>query len=281
MEWPAQLNHMLQDYKHCEVINASVVGLGVEYFIPYLRKYVLHLQPDTVILYVNPYFYIGSKLEESNIGGNNGPSEKNTGEVAGNPKTKISACLKLRSLSKIKQAVYQHIPQHLSKPLQIWANSRQVRELEERSLAGKNPLDVVPDEYLASFELNMTQLIDFLKRHQAKVILSTYPSLITGENLKDHLEVFLEFRRFCIGLSFKGMLDAHKRFNDALRRVAEKTGAGLVDNSRIVPSDVQYFRDNVHYTNKGATLVARSFADFILSDMPMVSGFKINLVREQ
>ncbi len=273
MEWPAQLNAMLQHHKRYEVINASVVGLGIEYFVPYLKKYVFHLRPDIVILYVNPYFYLGGKIMKKARRQNNPSSQNVTDKVSKKVKIKISDRLKPRLLPKIKQAVKQRMPKALLRTYQVWDMSRQVRELEERDLKGKTPLDVVPKEYMESFELDMTSLVDFLKHHQIQVILSTYPTLATEENLKHHPEIFLDARRFSIWLSFNGMMDASRRFNDVLRLVAEKTGVGLVDSSRIVPGNIQYFGDNVHYTNEGATLVAQGFADFILSDMSMASGF--------
>lgn len=278
MEWPAQLGTFLKDHGQFEVINASVVGMGLENFIPYLKKYVLHLDPDVVILYVNPYFYFESKMRKGNGAINPGPKSA-PNKTSKKPKNELLDSLQLRSLPKIKQAVKQHVPQPALKRFQTWNMSRQVKRSEQRSRTGKNPLDAVPEEYLKDFEMDMKQLADFLKNHQAEVILSTYPSLLKEENLKEHKEIFLDFRRFCMGLSFKGMIDANKRFNEVLTTVAEKSRAGIVDNSRRVPKDIEHFGDNVHYTNKGAAEVARSFADLILSKTDRRAGFETNCVR--
>lgn len=274
MEWPAQLKALLQNDKRYEVINASVIGLGIEGFIPYFKKYIFHLQPDTVILYVNPYFYLGSKIKERERRGNRPSSQNITNELSKKTKNRISDRLKPRSIPKIIQVIKQHIPQSLLKTYQVWNMSRQVRGLEESLLKGKSPLDVVPREYLESFELDMKNLVNFVKHHRIQVILGTYPTLATKENLKYHPEIFLDARRFTIWFSLNGMIEASNRFNDVLRLVAEKTGVCLVDSSRNVPKNIQYFGDNVHYTNEGARLVARSFRDFILSDLSIASGFR-------
>ena len=46
-EWPAQLRTSLP--KKYEVINVSVVGLGLSSYEAYLKKYVLKLEPDLII----------------------------------------------------------------------------------------------------------------------------------------------------------------------------------------------------------------------------------------
>jgi hypothetical protein len=276
MEWPAQLRAKLRDYGRFEIINASVVGLGIGEFIPYLRKYVLPLEPDIVILYVNPYFYFEMKFMESSKREDKPSSGKTTGSVSRKPKINVLGLLKLRSPSKVKQALKHVVPKEIIKRFQVWNLYRQVREIENSSLAGRNPLDVVPKEYLESFVFDMMHLVKFLKRSHIKVILSTYPSLVTQENVREHIEIFLDFRRFTPGLSLKGLIDVHNRFDEALRTVSEKSGAALVDNSRNVPSDIVYFGDNVHYTNRGASAVAKSFADFIVSKKALASSYEVN-----
>ena len=51
-EWPSQLGMMLKDkFPGAEVINASVVGLQTNHRKDYVKKYILPLKPDILILY--------------------------------------------------------------------------------------------------------------------------------------------------------------------------------------------------------------------------------------
>jgi hypothetical protein len=40
-----------------------------------------------------------------------------------------------------------------------------------------------------------------------------------------------------------------------------------------LPKDIQYFGDNVHYTNQGARLIAFNFAQYILNHRSLESNF--------
>src|SRR6266545_3566616 len=58
-EWPARLGTLLAPRGGLEVVNASVVGLGRRSRSAYLDRYVLPLQPDVVILFVNVLSELG------------------------------------------------------------------------------------------------------------------------------------------------------------------------------------------------------------------------------
>jgi len=262
-EWPAQLNDLLSPSGKFQVINTSVVGLGIEYFKPYLEKYVLKFEPDLVILYINPYFYI------SQVGKNPQKTSKPKMEEARQP---ISEGLTLKSLRidlrifpKIKQAFKQIVPPRVLKRFQIWSMSREVQALEKHHLNGTKPIDVIPESYLNSFKNDLNDIILFLSSKGVGVILSSYPVLISKTNLGEYLEIFLDNRRFCIELSFEGMIKAPKQFNSIIQSIANEGGAGYVDNFNGMPKEIKCFGDNVHYTNEGARIIASNFAKYILT----------------
>lgn len=262
-EWPAQLNDLLSPSGKFQIINTSVGGLSLLNFKPYLGKYVLKFEPNLVILYINPYFYVSqinkflrktSKLQNQET-----KQAVSRGSMLG------LLAIKPRIYPKIKQMFKQIVPTLVLKRYQIWNTSRQVGVLEKNLPNGAAPLDTVPEEYLNSFRNDLIDIVKFLKEQRIGVILSSYPVLISKTNLKKYPEIFFDNRRFCVELSFEGMIEAPQRFNSVIQSLANDLGVGYVDNYSILENNIQYFRDNVHYSNEGARLIASNFAQFILN----------------
>jgi lysophospholipase L1-like esterase len=270
-EWPAQLNDLLSPGGQFQIINTSVAGLGLRNFKSYLRKYVLKFEPDLVILYINPYFYV-SQISRSLRKTSKLQNQEVNQPVSRGPTSKLLA-VKLRIFPKIKQMFKKIIPPWILKRYQIWNTTRQVNSLEKNLLNGTSPLDTVPDEYLNSFRNDLIDLVHFLTEQRIGVILSSYPVLISKMNLEKYPEIFFDNRRFCIELSFEGMIKAPQCFNSAIQSVANDLGVCYVDSFIRLPKDIQYFGDNVHYTNQGARLIAFNFAQYILNHRSLESNF--------
>jgi hypothetical protein len=277
-EWPAQLNQILAPYQRFEVINTSVVGLGLDSFVPYMEKYVFKFKPDVVILYINPYFqFEGESRDKKSI------SAENTSANSATPKTQGAKgySLNLRLIPKMKNAVKQIMPPFLLKKYQIWAMAREVQEIEKKQLQGREPQDRVPFDTLESFKADLAQMVELLRERKIEVILSSYPVLISEANNQKYLEIFLDNRRFAVNLSFAGMIEAPIQLNKIVQSVAQELGVVFLDNARSIPQDVKYFGDNVHYTNEGARLVAANFADILLRKYaPELDNTVIRYVRD-
>ncbi len=91
-------------------------------------------------------------------------------------------------------------------------------------------------------------------------LLSTYPALITSLTRDIDEDILLLTRLlFCIELSEHGIMDASRKSNDTVRRIAKEQDLILVDNDRLIPKTLEYFVDSFHYTDKGAEFIARNF----------------------
>jgi len=261
-EWPSQLTALLGTDRRFQVINTSVVGLSLDTLKSYMNKYVFQFEPDTVILYINPFFYAIQMLRHTTKQYNPKTNhQKKTQISAGHFFKKVS--FSPRIFPKIKQSIKKITPPQALKRYQVWNLSKQVEDLELQTLKGKKPLDVIPQEILASFEKDLTDLVNYLIKKRIEVILSSYPILISKDNIAKHPEIFLDFRRFSIYFSFQGIVDAPPKFNAVIERVSTDLGVGFVNNQELVPKDIKFFGDNVHYTDKGAELVALSFANYL------------------
>jgi lysophospholipase L1-like esterase len=87
--------------------------------------------------------------------------------------------------------------------------------------------------------------------------------LISPKNLQEHLEIFLDHRRFYVELSLLGIIDASLKLNEVIKSVANEYLIGFIDNNAAISKNTEYFADNVHYTDEGARLVAFNFAKYI------------------
>jgi lysophospholipase L1-like esterase len=62
------------------------------------------------------------------------------------------------------------------------------------------------------------------------------------------------------------MISAPIRLRDTVRSIANEVATEFVDNYQLIPKSKKYFADNIHYTEKGARLVASNFAQCILKN---------------
>ncbi|MCK4819707.1 hypothetical protein KA005_28330, partial [bacterium] len=241
--------------------NTSVVGLPLKKYVPYIEKYVLKLEPDLVILYVTPFGYA--------VGADKFAERQASPRKAANMTSKgwkISlkdVTSNFRMLPKIKQAAKRIVPMEALKSYRLFNMKKQLRALEHSRLNGRNPLDVASQESLDTFRADLEELIRFLRHRKIQVILSSYPVLISPENIDEHLDIFLDHRRFYVELSLLGIIDASRKFNHVIKTLATKHRIGFIDDTAAVPKDTRYFADNVHYTDEGARLVATYFAHYI------------------
>lgn len=271
-EWPAQLMDILGPSACFEIINTSVVGLPLDKFKAYIQKNVLCLEPDIIILIINPFGYaIGVDNFAKRQTGFKKEAKCNENErnfflkdlsAIFHTLPKILSS-NFRTLPKIKQAAQKVVPTETLKWYRLRNMKKQLRLLEYTRLSGRKPLDIVSRSSLERFSQDLEELIICLKGLKIEIVLSSYPVLISQENLNKHLEIFLDYRRFYVDLSLQGIIDASHKFNDVIKALAAKYQLAFIDNNSLIPKNTRYFADNVHYTDEGAKLVAFNFAQYI------------------
>jgi len=125
-------------------------------------------------------------------------------------------------------------------------------------------MDEVPENTILEFEKDLRLFVHYLKENHIVPVLSTYPALITPFNKDTHKNTLLATRlTFCVELSEEGILDASKKTNDAMRRIAKEENLAFIDNDYLIPKTLEYFGDNFHYTDKGSGLIAKNFYDLL------------------
>lgn len=262
-EWPAQLQALLPADRF-QVINAAVVGTSLPSFGPYLEKRILPLRPDIVILVVPPLFYFNQGKEAPR----GRPAQA---KVPAQRPLAARVLANLRSLPKVKQvckrALQNTFPERF-RTRQLESLTRQVEEQELAKLAGRKPYDDIPQEYLLRFHDDLTAVVALLQGQGVKVVLTSYPSLLSVQNLPRFPEMFLGVRKFCIGLSCTGLTQGYQRFNAVSASVAAERGAPFVDCAGALPKTADYFGDGVHYTDLGARRISELLARALTGAAP-------------
>ncbi len=267
-EWPAQLRAMLPTPTY-QVINASVAGLSLPYFKPYVQKYVLPLKPDVIVCVVNPSLYALSWEKKQNLK-SQGPLLKpvalnQTKSVPGLRRKIMSSA---RSLPKIKQvfktSLQSCFPQLLRR-YQVQNLQKQVDRAEAERMKGRRPKDSVPEATVSNFRSDLAELVSFINAQGVKVVLTTYPFLLDSRNIGAYPELALDSRRFLVQYSNLGLVDVVDKLNSVIASVAIEHGALLVDSHTLVPKSLEYFGDDCHYTDNGALIVARGIATGIMN----------------
>ncbi|MEZ5358269.1 MAG: hypothetical protein R3F48_05510 [Candidatus Zixiibacteriota bacterium] len=265
MEWPAQLRMELDSTKF-EIINVASVGLPMVQYVDYLRKYVMKYSPDAAILYIEPVSYVAARERAIN----------NPESIIKNPKQqqaarqlgirgKLNAWF--RAVPKLQRAIKQFLPSSIMAEYNRRAAEEMVQSAELTYLKGMTPLDDVPSEIIEEYKTELKKIIAFLLENNCQPILCTYPSLIDGGMNDDNMTMLLEARRFVVELSLEGMANTARRLNEANRGVAEVEHLPLIELENAVPRTTEYFADNVHYTDTGAEIVARTIADFLRTNL--------------
>jgi lysophospholipase L1-like esterase len=258
-EWPSQLAKLLKNnFPNVEIINASVVGLKPQKTEDYVRKYVLRVKPDVVIVYQGFFGYaagVNTDDGEKNVrsGAKENVAKRILEEIRSN----------LRVLPKIKEVVKKSLPKWLLDKIKMWRLEKQVGEIEKIHLRDKKPIDRVPEGNILKFEEDLIDLITYFKENNIIPIISTYPTLVTELNKSNYKQISLDHRRFFIELSEDGLVDASIKFNKAIERVAKDQNLLFIDNNKLIEKTDDYFGDYVHYTNKGAEIIAKNFCRLV------------------
>lgn len=215
-----------------------------------------------MICIVNPYFHSAS-FELKQI--SKKPSDNLTPKI---PHISSTSYIKsivdnLRCFSKIKEilkkAMQNNFPDIL-KSYQLKISQKQVVTAERKYLSGNSTKDYVSDASVSSYQDELSRVVTYLKSQNITVIICTYPTLINRDNLDKYLEIFLDNRRYFPCFSLNGMVDVVEKYNQATINVSKQQGVLLFDAYNEIPKSTEYFGDNVHYTDKGASLFAKGIA---------------------
>jgi lysophospholipase L1-like esterase len=248
--WPAQLERLLnsqQQGMHLEVINAGVGGYTTMESLINLVTRVLPLEPNMIIIYHAFNDFKPNRFPNFKSDYTNWRSRERT------PKKHILNILSSKSsFARNMVSLYRKLSRYLDKRLKYHLPTTGLRRY-----------DTVSEEGIESFKRNLRTMIYVTRGYGITPVISTFCLLLNEENLQAHPEKFEGLLDYIPTLTYAGVLDAKRRYNQALREVAKQEKVLLIDNSLLIPETLQYQYDSCHFTAAGARLIAENFSQAI------------------
>jgi lysophospholipase L1-like esterase len=121
---------------------------------------------------------------------------------------------------------------------------------------------------LVSFERNFSTLLDLAQKDGTAAALMTQPTLLKESMSPEEqkvlhmvaVEAYGPTKKWSYGTAARGMA----AYNERTRKIAKTRGAALIDLAQVVPQTLEYFWDDVHYSEKSYTVIAEFVARELL-----------------
>jgi lysophospholipase L1-like esterase len=237
-DWPGlvekKLNNKLQ-YEHVELFNYGKAWYSTQHI---LINYILNLKqykPNAIIVMEN----INDLLQNADFSWlSKGKFRDDYGNFLG-PMTRI---LK-----------YGDFATFITKEIKgMWYQSK-TAYVETNKFPG-----------LKSFERNLNILISLAKEDSTKIILMTQPNIYKDSMNVNERNALHMLDNEAIGngkkWTYKTALIGIRQYNQKIREIAFSRNIPLIDLDKIVPKNLEYFYDDVHYNYKTYDLIAAYIA---------------------
>ena len=114
---------------------------------------------------------------------------------------------------------------------------------------------------IKAFDRNLNSLINLARKDGTKIILMTQPNIYKNSMNKLELSELTMLNVEAIGngkkWTYRTALNGFKQYNDKIREIAlGNKGVYLIDLEKIVPKNLEYFIDDVHYNSKAHDLIS-------------------------
>jgi hypothetical protein len=208
---------MLQDkFPGTEVINASVVGLRINHRKDYVKKYILPLKPDIMIIYHQRLMIF---IREGIRGITDGKDVKKANrKTMRNPLGLLRA--HIRYFLEKERIERRYVFGWLSERIFMRKLLKKIEKREKKFFVNKEPLNEVPKDLVLAYENEMRSFCDYLRENNIMPVLSTYPSLATAFDKDNYRYELSVIRRYCVELSEVGIRSGFIELNEMIRRIA-------------------------------------------------------------
>jgi lysophospholipase L1-like esterase len=135
---------------------------------------------------------------------------------------------------------------------------------------GPEPVDIKTDKFpgLVSFRNNLKTLTELARNSDTKIIFMTQPNIYKQKMNSEELQSLNMLNREAIGdgirWTYETALSGIKKYNDTIRELSNELNVPLVDLEKVVPKSLDYFYDDVHYTDKTYDLISSYLSDELL-----------------
>jgi len=251
---PAQLEVVLNDaYRDLkfEVINAGVPSYTTMDSLINLATRILPLEPDMIIIYHGYNDFAPNRYPDFK-------SDYTHFRIR-----KKAKSLEILDILSSKSSFIRNMI-NLYYKIARFLNKHKAFDIKVRGTRTHNSC---VQEGIDVFKRNLKSMVYLARAHDIVPIISTYAMAINEENLKNHPERFKNLKTHCPSLTDKGVLDAKKRYNQAIREIAKTEDVIFIDNGKLMPETFEYQYDYCHFTAFGARKTAENFAKVILNHL--------------
>jgi lysophospholipase L1-like esterase len=123
--------------------------------------------------------------------------------------------------------------------------------------------DVATQPGIDAFTENLRKIAELAKNRGIQPLFATFAMPITMENRQSHPGKFRGIDKYLVGLSFVGAIDAHKKYNAAIKQLGRELTVPVADVDAAIPRDFEHFTDHAHFTDKGSALMAKELVKII------------------
>jgi lysophospholipase L1-like esterase len=243
MEYPRQLERILQARRpdlSIEVVNVAYAGQSLRTSASRVDKIVDTLSPRIAIIYPSFLGYIN----DASIGQ---PDQVDW--------VREQRGFHSRIVDKMLSSI-DRMPR--------WAEDLRFRFHIWRAVRKVKVVQAIPESHVDQFRSDLSTVLDRLQERHVRPVLVTHATFFGRSVDPDERYMLNAWRRFEPALGDDGWLDTERRMNAVIRQEAQERHLTLVEGADI-PSGPAYFADWVHFTNKGANIMANLIADKVLS----------------
>jgi hypothetical protein len=246
-EYPAQLGDSLHDAGCFEVINAAVAGMGLRQQVSMWENYASRFQPDYVVIYPTPLFYLRSDAPT--------PS---TGVIAGAPP---EPSVRPRLIERVKDVI--EVPRPIQRQRILhWIAAETTGRADDWFF--RTP----PAERLDLFIRDLDRLVTAVRARGAIPVLATHAMRFSIPPNPDDEFMLLAWRQYTPRARPEAMLAFEMKAAERMREYAAGNHIALIDIARRMTGHREQFADFIHFTNEGAAVVAGEMAN----DLRRMSG---------
>jgi lysophospholipase L1-like esterase len=265
-EYPAQLQRMLDSLApgSYEVVNAALPGMSLAAMRPYLRTVLAPLQPDFVVLYPTPSFFLEPSPPPDSLrlppwAPPSQPSlqERLAFEIT-HPRLKEKAKVVIKRLL----------------PSEVLLRIRERRLVQRR--AAEKPDWVwtsVPTDRMDLFERQLERVMGDVESLGATPVLVTHANRFLHRDgslsVDDRQHLQAAVSSYWPRASDAVAIGVDSAANRRVQALGLRNGVIVVDAEGSVPPDAQHFADYSHFTDEGA----RRMASLIVRALERISMF--------
>lgn len=256
--------------KNIEVVNAGNDWYTTEHsLIQYLFK-IRNFNPDLIIMWhgINDLYRSCSPQEFSN-----GFYKEDYSHFFGSVSNMVLKYFRPEPIISIKLLLYDFTAKFLKDNLYSDLFNYYNYKYPQQSIYAKGTikktyeLNYLPS--LDSFKRNIRSFIHATKYDNVQLILADQPYLYREDLREEELRRIFFSKLHCSVKnkypSLKSMINSIKLFNRATKNLADQNDIYFLSLESRVPKNLNYFTDDVHYTQRGNILIANELFKYISS----------------